>query len=682
MRNRKPYFIVWIIFVIMVISPKIVYAEQFTNEQSGIDIIFVMDYSGSMKTNDPQNMAKGMVKAFIDTAPSERTRIGFVSYNDQILSSISPISIKTQEQRDKLKYFIDAKSYSGNTDIGLGLKFAYDIMEQETERKKIIVLISDGETVLKGSKTGRDVEISEKDRIDTIEKCKKDEIQIYTIAFGKYDGSIETLQSMSEETNATMYTAETSEKLIEILYGILATNVDYNIQKITDAVYGEGTQNIRIKLEEQYLDELDVFIISFKEIGEVSVLYGEQRIEAINLKNYAIGKIEDIKRDISELTVQIETSKNEKIEIYLISYRSIIPVFEVNTEGYRNSPIQYKLYFKDNNGTVIKDEKFYQDFLWEFFGTDSIVEQDMLSSNEKRAEILDATIVDGIIFGESFIQHSGNYYVGAKLEDSMGSREFEPVKVTISNRAPEGKLPQLGRCTILTKERSFILEEYFLDADGDILSYSLENGIENCVKATIVDGVLTLKPIKDGIQTLKLVVSDGEAVVMYEGLLEVTPLWEVYWWAIMLVIVIIVGIIFWKLTHRAVPEIECIEKETKNNQFVGKLDAYFTIQPEEDKEIPPLSFLMYKIKSNKIILGNLLNEYKEACASLGLNEIYFMADEEKRMILYHSSSASIMIGNSIACKQIQYSVSFGDVIYITSQDGDYELELHYIAVIQ
>ncbi len=682
MRNRKAYFIVLLIFAIIILSPQVVYAKEFTNEQSGVDIIFVMDYSGSMKTNDSQNIAKGMVKSFIDTVPSESVRIGFISYNDQILSSISPIAVKTQEQRDKLKSFIDAKAYSGNTDIGLGLKFAYDIMEQETERKKIIVLISDGETDLKGSKTGRDIEISEKDRRDTIEKCKEDEIQIYTIAFGEYDGSIETLQSMSEETNATMYKIETPEKLIEILYGILATNVDYNIQKITDAVYGEGIQNIRIKLEERYLDELDVLVISSEDIGEVSVFYGEQKIEAVNLKNYAVGKIEDIKKDISELTVQIQTSKNEKIQMYLISYRSIIPVFEVNTEVYRNSSIQYKLYFKDNNGTVIEDAEFYKNFLWEFFLTDSIAEEDALFSNKKKEEVLNATIVDGIIFGESFMHHSGSYYVGAKLEDSMGMKEFLPVKVTVFNRTPEGKLPQLERCTILTKERSFVLEEYFSDADGDILSYSLENESENCVKATLVDGVLTLKPMKDGIQTLKLVVSDGEAVVMYEGLLEVTPLWKVYWWVIVIVIIMIVGIIIWKVTHKPVPEIECIEKETKNNQFVGKLDAYFTIQPEADNEIPPLSFQMYKIKSNKIILGNLLNEYKEACASLGLNEIYFMADEEKRMILYHSSSASIMVGNCIACKQIQYSVSFGDVIYITSQDGDYELELHYIAVIQ
>ena len=78
----------------------------------------------------------------------------------------------------------------------------------------------------------------------------------------------------------------------------------------------------------------------------------------------------------------------------------------------------------------------------------------------------------------------------------------------------------------------------------------------------------------------------------------------------------------------------------------------------------------------------LLEEYPEAVSALELNEIYLVADADRRMVLYHTSKSSVMLGNSIACKQIQYSVSFGDVIYITSLDGSYELEIHYIAVIQ
>ena len=78
----------------------------------------------------------------------------------------------------------------------------------------------------------------------------------------------------------------------------------------------------------------------------------------------------------------------------------------------------------------------------------------------------------------------------------------------------------------------------------------------------------------------------------------------------------------------------------------------------------------------------LLEEYPDAVRAMELNEIHLMADEDRRMILYHTSKSVVMIGNSIACKQIQYSVGFGDVIYIMPKDGSYELEIHYIAVIQ
>ena len=85
---------------------------------------------------------------------------------------------------------------------------------------------------------------------------------------------------------------------------------------------------------------------------------------------------------------------------------------------------------------------------------------------------------------------------------------------------------------------------------------------------------------------------------------------------------------------------------------------------------------------NKLSLDLLFKEYPETIEALELDSIYLVADEERRMVLYHGSKSSVMIGNSIVCKEIQYSVSFGDVIYITSPDRAYDLEIHYIAVIQ
>ena len=63
-----------------------------------------------------------MVKAFIDTVHSADIRIGFVAYNDRLLSTTSPISVGTNEERQVLRQLIDAHGYSGNTDIGLGLR--------------------------------------------------------------------------------------------------------------------------------------------------------------------------------------------------------------------------------------------------------------------------------------------------------------------------------------------------------------------------------------------------------------------------------------------------------------------------------------------------------------------------------------------------------------------------------
>ena len=177
-------------------------------------------------------------------------------------------------------------------------------------------------------------------------------------------------------------------------------------------------------------------------------------------------------------------------------------------------------------------------------------------------------------------------------------------------------------------------------------------------------------------------VSDGESTSTYEMTIEVTPLWIAYWWVIAILAGFLAAILFWKLAHRPKQDLEQLEADTKKNHFCGRLDAYFTLYPETEEEIPPLTFQLYKLRDNKLTLGMLLKNYPEAVDGMELDNVYLVADADRRMVLYHTSNCPVMIGNSIACKQIQYSVNFGDVVYITSLNGNYELEIHYIAVFQ
>lgn len=659
----------------------VIHAEEFTCETNSLDIMFVMDYSGSMKANDPEDIARGMVKAFIDTVHSTDIRVGFVAYNDRILSSTSPQTIRTSEERLNLKNLIDEEVYYGNTDIGLGLSYARELIETKTKRKQVIVLISDGESDLRGSHTGRDLAVSQAELRETTQKCAKEDIPIYTIAFGTYDGNKEVLVQISEKTSAQMYTVETPERLMEILYGIFNTNMDYRIQKITDSAYASGMQSIRIGLEEKYLDELDVLLISPQSIGDTHIFYGNEEIETINLKNYVVGKITEVNDEINELTVQVETKNYQNLQLYMVSYRALLPILNINTFLYKNEELDFAFYFKDKTGNIVKDNVFYQDFTNEIFLTKA--EEDLLNSD--KLHVLKTEIIDGYIQGKEILKQSGTFFVHTYLEDSMGKVVFPTIEIQVQNRCPEGGLPVNERYTVLMKEQMFSLDEYFSDPDGDNLTYALKESLGSTEKKPLQtelnDGILRIKPVKSGKGMVQLEVTDGEAVFTYTYEAEVIPLWKVYWWIIVL-LVVLCAVLFWKLKHKAKPELKQLVADTRKNQFCGRLDAYFTVQPETEEEILPLSFSMHQFTENKLSLDALFKAYPEAIEALELDAIYLVADEDRRMVLYHRSKGSVMIGNSIACKEIQYSVSFGNVIYITSPDKRYDLELHYIAVIQ
>jgi Mg-chelatase subunit ChlD len=649
-------------------------AEEIASEQNGLDVTFVMDYSGSMTANDRDHTATGMVKAFVDTVHSADIRIGFVAYNDRIVSSAAPVSVKTQEERDSLKGQIDSAGYSGNTDIGLGLSYAYGLSGQDSGRKRMIVLISDGETDLKGSTTGRNMDNSNADLKNTVDACQSQGIPIYTVAFGKYDGNKEILKEIAKQTNAGNYTVEKPETLIEVLYGIFNSNMAYRIQEITNGIYGAGSQSIRVKLDEAYLDEMDVLMISPQQIGDTTVVYGDQQIKPVNLVHYSVAKLSDVKEDIRELTIQTNTLKDQGLKIYLISYRDLTPVLEIETETGRNKPLPYRIYFKDKNGTVITDEAFYKNF------TPKVeLYADGQSANGRTA--LNTAIEGGVITGEVNLTQSGTYYIDSRLDDVMESCVFNTVRLQVVNTPPAGELPDQLGLNPLSKEKNLVLNDFFKDSDGDTLTYSLEKNQKEAAEVSLDKGVLTVKALKSGKQPLVIKVSDGESAISYSYNITIIPLWKAYWWAFVLA-ALVLGAVIWRIFHKPKPELEVITEKKAQNRFQGKMDAYFIGQPEEEDEIPPLTFPMYKIKDNRVSFGDLMKEYPEASEALELDRIFLIADEDRRMILYHSSDAGIMLGSSIVCRKIQYSVSFGDIISITSPDGVYELEIHYISMLQ
>lgn len=648
-------------------------AEEIMSHKEPLNIIFVIDSSGSMKTNDSSRVGLDMVQAFIDTVRTEEIRVGYVAYNDGIVSYASPESIGTAEKREELKMEIGSITYSGNTDIGMGVSYAYELLSAVKDGRQMMVLISDGETDLPKN-SDRTEEQANQELVQCVDQCREENIQIYTVAFGQYDGSEAFLREISTETGAESYSAQSPENLIEVLYGIFQDNLFYQIQRFSSGTYAGGEQDITCILDASYLDEINVLMLSSGTVGETLVKYGDTEISLTDLSHYAVGKIKIGGKDTSakELVIHTVTEEGQDLQIYVVSYRGLTPVLEIASTAGRNQQLQYQVYFKDRNGEIVSDPGFYKAFSWDL----SCAESDKLREN---VEIEEAQTLEGVLKGNLCFTHSGTYTLSGVLSDDFGSYSFV-VPVEVSNTTPSGSIPEES-CTLLERERTICLDDYFTDEDGDALSYSIINGQEEGVDVRLEGNLLTLAPHSTGTHVVILQVSDGEESIQYVYRLEVLPLWQVYWWVIALVLAG-VAFILWKLTHKPRPELERLTEEKKKNSFYGKLDAYFVRQPEDEEEIPPLSIQMNRIKDSKVSLGDLFEAYPIQAEALQLGDIYLIADEKRNMILYHTSKSGVMVGSSIVCKQLQYSISFGDVIYVTSPNGCYDLEIHYIAVFQ
>ena len=649
-------------------------AEEISGRRNDLDVTFVVDVSGSMKTNDPDGIALDMVKAFIDSVHIQNIRVGFIAYNDEIVSSSNLVPVMEAAKREGLKDIIDTVDYSGNTDIGLGLMSAYQSMPKDEQRNRIIVLISDGESDLKGSTTGRTLEQSNQELLETVAQCQEEQVPIYTIAFGSYGGSKEVLEQIADNTEAKTYQAESPGLLMEVLYDIFNENLSYKIQKVSTGIYAAGSQEIRCTLDEAYLSEIDILMISSGQIGASEVSYGSQDVPFTRTAYYAVGKIagEAINQQSKELVVHTTTTDGQLLDIYVISYRNLEPKLILDTELLRNQNYPYQIYFQEMDGSVVKDETFYRNFEWNW----GIV------SGEPFFDTLPASQVEeGVLSGQLSFSKAGEYHVVGTLSDHLGVYHFKTI-LTVENTPPTGSLPDLS-CVNFSKGGVWNLNDYFQDGDGDELIYTITNSASDLADITLENHVLHLLPLRAGTATIQLQISDGEVTLNSPVTLTVLSFWQVYWW-VLVVLLFLVAAILWQVLRRRHPKAgpERIEDIKSKSRFNGRLDLYFTLLPEEAGEIPPLVFSMYKLADSKIRLGNLLREYPEEVEQLGLGQIHLIADEERKMILYHNSDSTIMIGNSIACRQTRYRLSFGDVIYITSDDGAYELELHYIAVIQ
>jgi Ca-activated chloride channel family protein len=260
-KSDKLFYLTIIVLILMIIgfsNPHIPIEQT----KEGVNVVLVIDISGSMQATDyePNRLeaAKNSAEILLNSL-KEKDHVGIVTFETGATTAayLSPYKEKV---RDKLKS-IQAKE--GRTAVGDGLALGIDMASSIPNKKKVVILLSDGVNNA-GVITPA----------EAIEFANVNNIQVYSIGLGS-DGKViigydwfgnpqyaeldeETLKTIAQQTDGAYYKSINTETL--------------------DEIYSNIGQEIERELEETnikdwfFLAALSVFLV------QIYLRYGKRRI--------------------------------------------------------------------------------------------------------------------------------------------------------------------------------------------------------------------------------------------------------------------------------------------------------------------------------------------------------------------------------------------------------------------
>ena len=119
--------IIWLVALFALLLGGLTVLADDLDGSSGMDVVIVMDTSGSMQNSkgggaDPEGVAMEAAKLFVDMMESSGSRVGLVPFSDQLGNVVNLTDINSTADKEGVKSAISALSYGGDTDIGQAMQ--------------------------------------------------------------------------------------------------------------------------------------------------------------------------------------------------------------------------------------------------------------------------------------------------------------------------------------------------------------------------------------------------------------------------------------------------------------------------------------------------------------------------------------------------------------------------------
>lgn len=369
------------IFLTAVTAPYLTYAQ--TKAETERAVVFLLDVSGSMKTNDPNRYAIDGIAQLIYTLPSNY-KVGFLAYNSEVCAS-RPLS--DNAHRSEIMETAEKVQYTGYSNAGAGMEQAVEMLSMDSAIEKDIILLSDGECLMGDEAATSQAYMSYQ---QATVKAAENGIRIHVIGLGgEMDDTENSIFQAAAITGGGTYYSPQALEIQASIDSILQNQ--FHVKQMTAAIIDAGEEPVAMEITMPFAHASTVRILltSSSPIRDLTTNFNADNARQVNGERYSLIEIDSPKGD--KMDISFSGTPGHQIRIILIPEYRVRPKVSVSYEDHipedadasvydREAVITYTFYDMDNNDIR----------LW----TETYFEHGRLSA-ESEGEIKEGTLEDG-----------------------------------------------------------------------------------------------------------------------------------------------------------------------------------------------------------------------------------------------------------------------------------------------
>lgn len=357
----KISFLLVLVLILSVCFSVRVAAEEQPNKEKAI--VFVLDASGSMKSNDPERLAIDSIAQLIYSLPSDY-QVGFVAYNSELVAHWNLVG---NSQRSQIMYEAEDAAYAGFSNAGIGLECAVGMLTDAKADEMHIVMLSDGEILME------DEEATSKSRQlyqNAIQQAAEEKIKVHVIGLeDEMEDMDNFIFSAAEATEGKTYYTPQALEIQGAIDSILTDELNIKQSAIAIVDADGEVETVSAELPYTYASKVRILLTSTAPVINLSTNFQADNAKQTNGNRYSL--IEISKPSGEKLELSFEGTQGSQVRINIIpeyrvavkgviDYTDEVPEEEGAFYYNRSAEVTYSFYDADNQDIQLWTQDFFE----------------------------------------------------------------------------------------------------------------------------------------------------------------------------------------------------------------------------------------------------------------------------------------------------------------------------------